>query len=313
MTAEDHRDAPPAERTDAPLTLDEPNRFFFHYTSRDAAFGSIIPSGLLRFSPFTRMRDPLESRLPAMTFNSAFGSYDDLVAKQKLLNEITQLMEVAGEERDPIRDRVQVLCLTVDKYEDAGRRPVNPYGAGWARARMWEQYGERSQGVCLVIDKEALIRTATANRSEAQRIVCDEVRYTARGLAGTPAATIDVSTDLTAEELWTHHFVTHQEEFLFTKLKDWESEHEYRFVIRADDDQPRYVSVKDSLTGVIVGHEFPGWQRASAQHICTEHSLIIRRINWRGPQGPQLENLDPEEEREIRLREFLRPRTSRTD
>jgi hypothetical protein len=311
MPGEDQVDAAPAGRPDTPLALDEPGQFFFHYTSRDAAFGSIIPSGLLRFSPFSKMRDPLEAKLPAMAFNSPFASFDDMVVGQKLLEEMTKRMEVTGKERDPIRDRVKLLCLTIDKYEQDAGQAVSPYGAGWARARMWEQYAERGQGVCLVIDKEALTRTATAtaNGSEGEKIICDAVRYTAQGLAGTAAATVDVSTDLTAEELWTHHFVTHQDEFLFTKLRDWESEHEYRFVIRADDDQPRYVSIKNSLTGVIVGHEFPAWQRASAQHVCTEHSILIKRINWRSPRGPRLEHLDPEKARESRLHEFLRPRT----
>jgi hypothetical protein len=33
-----------------------------HYTTADAAFGHIVPSGELRMSPYARMRDPLENR-----------------------------------------------------------------------------------------------------------------------------------------------------------------------------------------------------------------------------------------------------------
>ena len=36
--------------------------YFFHYTTRDAAFGHILPTRKLRMSPYSAMRDPLEKQ-----------------------------------------------------------------------------------------------------------------------------------------------------------------------------------------------------------------------------------------------------------
>lgn len=38
------------------------SRCFFHYTTREAAFGDIIPRRRLRFSTYARMRDPMENK-----------------------------------------------------------------------------------------------------------------------------------------------------------------------------------------------------------------------------------------------------------
>lgn len=40
----------------------DPGKYFFHYTTRDAAFGGILLSRRLRLSPYGVMRDPLENQ-----------------------------------------------------------------------------------------------------------------------------------------------------------------------------------------------------------------------------------------------------------
>jgi hypothetical protein len=46
----------------------EVDDYIFHYTTRDAAFGHIIPERRLRLSPYRRMRDPLESKDPGCAY-----------------------------------------------------------------------------------------------------------------------------------------------------------------------------------------------------------------------------------------------------
>jgi hypothetical protein len=42
----------------------EAGSYFFHYTTREAAFEYILPERQLRLSPYARMRDPLKAQAP---------------------------------------------------------------------------------------------------------------------------------------------------------------------------------------------------------------------------------------------------------
>ena len=42
--------------------LSDPNKYIYHYTSLTAAFDYILPSNLLRVSPFYHTNDPRESK-----------------------------------------------------------------------------------------------------------------------------------------------------------------------------------------------------------------------------------------------------------
>jgi len=56
------------------------------------------------------------------------------------------------------------------------------------------------------------------------------VKYTTTGLAGTFATAILLGDGEPGEEQARRHLQKHWAEFFFTKLSDWESEHEYRFI-----------------------------------------------------------------------------------
>jgi hypothetical protein len=77
----------------SPVPLD-PGKYFFHYTTRDAAFGGILPSRSLRLSPYGAMRDP------SRTSN---GGLPSLVAK---------LISVAGQSQTAFRENPALRNLT---------------------------------------------------------------------------------------------------------------------------------------------------------------------------------------------------------
>jgi len=40
----------------------KPRDYFFHYTTREAAFAHILPERQLRLSPYSKVNDPMESK-----------------------------------------------------------------------------------------------------------------------------------------------------------------------------------------------------------------------------------------------------------
>jgi Protein of unknown function (DUF2971) len=133
----------------------DPDKYFFHYTTREAAFGGILPSRHLRFSPYGDMRDPLENQQWRFTF-SGRGARDDAA----VIADVEQQTELERRANEETRARSHLLSLTIDaEPRPDGER--EPFCFGWARARMWEQYAERYSGVCLVFDRELLTQRFT--------------------------------------------------------------------------------------------------------------------------------------------------------
>ena len=92
--------------------------YFFHYTTRAAAFGNIIPSGRLKLSSLRQMRDPLENQLPLMPAASGIGpatTAADLERNQALYVGFSYLL-------NQVQERARLLALTVDAvdYSDDG-------------------------------------------------------------------------------------------------------------------------------------------------------------------------------------------------
>jgi hypothetical protein len=115
------------------------SRCFFHYTTREAAFGDIIPFRRLRFSTYARMRDPIENKQWA--FPAAYFAREE-EADEPREQAYFEFHHLAAE----IFHQAHLLALTVDTTY---AWPDEEFGRGWSRARMWEQYAEAHKGVCL--------------------------------------------------------------------------------------------------------------------------------------------------------------------
>lgn len=259
------------------ITLMEYGRYFFHYTKWKTASERIIPSGTLRLSPYSQMRDPLEAMAPMLGAGASYAPGDEEAAER-----MGRTHYEAQEEIGRLRSCTKVLSLTVDA-EWAAEVPEydRRFGMGWARARMWEQYAENHTGVCLVFAKDAfkaLVMAQLEARSPNAR--ADMVKYAKTGLAGSYATNILLSPDETGSEQARRHLEKHATEFLFMKLSDWESEHEYRFVEPSETDEYSEVEFGNTLVGFMAGHNFAENLEREALALARQHNIEARQILW---------------------------------
>jgi hypothetical protein len=95
-----------------------------------------------------------------------------------------------------------------------------------------------------------------------------------------------------ASETLDEHVSTHLRELFFTKLKDWESEMEYRLVLPTNDDQPVYVGIQEALRAIVLGAQVSDAYLPALAKPCSEQNVQIFKIRW--PYGrPQLESRAP--------------------
>jgi hypothetical protein len=253
-----------------------------HYTTAEAAFQHIMPSGLLRMSPYAQMRDPLENR--ELTFSGSGWMGGDADVDSELMD----VMEEVVDRIHVFRDQIRLLSFTIDAtkgYSDDDE----PFMRAWARARMWEQYASNHAGVCIALDPKLALAHMEAHLRKHGTVQSGEVRYTPRGFRNTATSTLQLDrfregdiVDRVAE-----FAIEHEQDLFVTKTLDWESEHEFRVSLVADvgsDDEYIYVPIGDdakSVQAVTLGERFPEWQFPAAKYACEQVGVELLKIQWR--------------------------------
>jgi len=256
--------------------LGDPGDYFFHYTSADAAFGHILPAQRLRLSPYRDMRDPAEGK--DWTFvTSMLGAADETDS-----DEIDQHRAWA-DLANSVKRRSKLLSLTIDS-EDEYEAPWTEMGRGYARASMWERYADRGRGVCLVFSRKKLTYRLVEAFEESSKIVFGPVQYRPGGWAhgGASGVVLRAGESDHIESAVGAHLDAYAEGLFLTKHQDWAGEAEYRFVVVNDDVDYASFDYGDCLVGVIVGEEFPAWQRPSVDRACTNAGLRLFNLVWTG-------------------------------
>jgi hypothetical protein len=177
--------------------------------------------------------------------------------------------------------------------EPSTRSPDEDYRRGYARPRMWEQYGDNHRGVCLVFDKAELHATVMPQLEALGPHWHGAVTYSnaaiQRGLdhrlparrQDDPHRRGDIEAALAA------HFSEHFGLLLFTKMEDYSDERETRYVVFDGAEEPFvYVDYGTSLRAVVVGESFSEAGMTEARERCEAAGAAIRQLDWRSPYGP---------------------------
>ena len=248
-----------------------------HYTRADTAFECILPSGKLRMNPYSRMRDPFEIKRPTVLSAGSIGSDHD--TDSRVFWGVQSLVSKS-------RDQYCLLSLTQGVEGGSGREGM--LLCPWARARMWEQYGQDHAGVCLVFERDKLVEEVGNNLVREGSYWCDSVEYTLAGFGTANGAAISLNDfhddDSLADDV-AIHVQRHYKDFFFLKTLDWATEYEYRFVWNpAADELPEppihHVSYGDALRWVVVGEKFPDWQLPAAEEVAERAGAELRRMTW---------------------------------
>jgi hypothetical protein len=240
----------------------------FHYTRLATGLEFILPTKRIKLSPLTEMRDPRES---GKWFNSMSEDADEEGGTERLTSLFHGLHAA--------KSRYKVLSLTEDSPGPAGD-PSDEWTRGYAHPRLWEQYADRHRGICICFDKDALVETLRQQLDtdhslfryqsvvyENERVVAHFSMRRIAELGGDEAATADL-------------FDSHADEFLFRKLRDWESEVEYRIVVRANHEDPVYANIETAIRYVMLGEAVHSSYVPAFRELCDSAGIELQRIIW---------------------------------
>jgi DUF2971 family protein len=246
----------------------------FHYTTAEAAFAHILPEKRLRFSLYQEMRDPLENKSWQLAgAGRGPGSDPDALEAVMQLHAFDRLA-------NKIRERSHLISFSVDAIP-VETPEVEPFSLGWARARMWEQYADTHQGVCLVFDRARLQSAVTASLQTRGYAApyADRVLYEPGGMRK-PLVEPDELNEKVVDQSVRAYIERNKDVLFFSKALDWQTEFEFRFVTTSTDGEPIFVDFDDALVAVLLGEAFPIWQHDSVERACADAEAEVAQLDW---------------------------------
>jgi Protein of unknown function (DUF2971) len=157
---------------------------------------------------------------------------------------------------------------------------------------MWEQYGEKHRGVCLLFDRPRLERAIRDEWPDERSRYLDNVVYkrdgnseiVRRGLNGDQGLNADqILGDEHPARAVDDYIRTNGDAFFFLKSDDFATEYEYRVVLAAGDDEYACIDYGDALVGVVLGERFPKRRRQRAIEVCSKKGEKVKlgRMCWK--------------------------------
>jgi hypothetical protein len=249
-------------------------QWLYHYTTLETALVHILPRRRLRLSPFSKMRDPREYK---QWFPAAGGFF-----KGKSEDELTRGYAVTAARLNLLRDEFKLLSLTMDS--DSPDEGV--YGRGFARSRLWESYAGRGSGICLVLRKDDALnvipRQLEVLGAAAHGPVLYENTRTDTDVMFSFEEIFSGDVDAAADRIAKNYL----DKLFLTKNTEWESEREYRFIVRSPGEY-EFVDISSALVAVCRGPESARDADHSLRHFANELGIAIGYVQWTH-NAPQL-------------------------
>lgn len=212
----------------------------YHYTSIRVALEYILPSMKLRLSPRNTAIDPIERLKSFISFSDSGIKRDWATDKgYEIKNEIKE-----------IEKSVKQICFCQNPEKITGQNKlysIEDYG--FSKPRMWDQYGDRYNGVCLVFSLTKLKNECTKKFHHH-----DLLKYLTYKEFEVKHRSIDINRIREiGYEKYKSEYINYFKSRLFWKHRDYAGENEYRFCSFTNQSYD-YLDISNSLKGIIVSN-----------------------------------------------------------
>lgn len=254
----------------------DPDLYLYHYTKVEIARDCILRSNSLKVGSFRNTNDPKETK--DWKFNYALGELDPTIEETNVAG-----LAISKE----IKSKSKILCFSKDK----NLTDINPlnqiFSRGFAKSRMWAQYGGNHSGVCLIFNKRILDKRITEQfGNPLNEIYQGSVNYINRPIVDdiyTSAYTINYPyyKKLGLSEYSRRHLYTHYPRLFFEKSTDWQGEEEYRWVIVSGEEDDLYLQLDNALVGVVFGESTNEQDISQIVHLAKANGVKFEKMEWK--------------------------------
>jgi hypothetical protein len=257
--------------------LNAPDQYLYHYTKAEKLIGSILPNNSLRMSQLSQTNDPRETK------NWTFGHW----TRRAFTEESDAEWEALEKESTLAKERFKVVCFATDTPNAVPWKVDHIWERGYCRPRMWAQYADNDEGVCLLFDRAEFRSRIQASLPAGTRIFETYVSYKntsqAPRLDRTSAFILDYDALKTrgSEQTIATHVARYWKELFFEKASDWSHECEYRYLFWDHGNGGHLVPFGTSLKGIVLGAEFPEARLHELKPFSDRLNFDVWKMRWR--------------------------------
>lgn len=241
------------------------NDAIFHYTKRETAMEYILNNKTLKFGLLKNTNDPYEYKKKSIitcTVESEKEKEKDF--KNNSIEDIIQ--------------NTLFLSFSTNLIDDS-----NLIRKGYEKSRMWSQYGENHEGICLVFSKESLLEIIKKELSENYIIYYEKINYEITHL------------EPSIGEQPIEYIENSYRNIFFQKHIDYKDESEFRIVLVQKNEKNTYkdlfVDISNSLKLIILGDNFPKVYLPTIKNLSLELNVEHKKLLWEDNQYYQVNPL----------------------
>jgi len=253
----------------------EGDKTVYHYTSIRTSLEYIFPSSRLRLFPITSASDPMEHSSPNPSV-SCYGYEEDHLRLNKNIN--------GSEISDKINNyykSLRQLCLCRNSDFDFDGQftgvfePIDHFG--FAKPRMWDQYGDKYKGVCIALSRKKL----TEQLSSEFRIINVGYSKNYHFRTNIDTSSVDLNKiEQIGEQKYLQLNCELEIEKLSYKHNDYKDENECK-IITAIEDSYAYVDISKCIQGIFFTKSLNYPYESCLKKIAKEYKVPLLQISIR--------------------------------
>jgi hypothetical protein len=237
----------------------------YHYTKIQTSIEYILYDNKLKLSSRKTSNDPIENIInPPITnyiHNNISASVDDQAKVDKfILNKIKNAKQLC-------------LCQNSLNIKTDNTTPITYEYYGFLKPRMWDQYGDSYNGICLAFDLNLL-------KNNNPNIYAEKVDYINYDTFHRNNLNID-STKLseTNVDSYCEEYLHVIKDISFRKHSDYSGENEYRFL--SFNENEKFINIKNSLKAIIISErKLSQFAKEWLIEYSKKNNIEIFFINW---------------------------------
>jgi hypothetical protein len=256
----------------------------YHYCELNTAIELILHNLTLRMSPRKNSNDPLENS-DSMNILGGFGEDRTLMASDV----------DAAEIREATISKIKSLkhvCFCMNDYaKDYSGDYMLPYEFyGFLKPRMWDQYADNYNGVCLAFSKKELLKH--------QHLIPEKIKYRKYdSLYLNESIDLNLLKEKGFDDYFNLYF-NKVEEKLFRKHIDYSGENEFRLCAYSKNEYD-FIDIRSSLLGIVAPqNNISNFSKKTLNNYVDEYNIDLVYIHWHSDRV----NLMSKEEMDILLK-----------
>jgi hypothetical protein len=235
----------------------------FHYTKMNTAIEKILFEQRLKLFPRAKSIDPLENCSTIYSV-SQFNS----IAPE---NKSKKIIDYLKKYESKIKQLSFCMNNQVFDLNSTFYPPLEYYG--FIKPRMWDQYADKYQGVCLAFDKTKINLTTKIPNI----VKYEDYEY----INEIKSISIDKNRiDKIGIKKYKKEYFDFFNESLFLKHKDYKDENEFR-IISFKNQNIDYISIKKSLIAIIISNDYiSDYHKKYLINYSKKKNIELIYINW---------------------------------